>query len=424
MIQLAIRYMISRRKQTLLTLLGIFFGTASFILLSGLLLGFREYLINQLVNNNAHVHIQVREDFLTPHSLDHSFYPPITAVEKSSPPHTIFWDVPPSGRKDYAIVENPQAWYQRLKADPRVAGYSPQLTASVIFSKGKATAPATLIGCDPLQQIRITTIGDYVVEGKWDDLAGGGNRIILGEELRKKLGVRLYQNVQISAAHGTPTPFKIVAFYRTGTKLADGQAYGDLGDVQKVNRTPNQVNEIAVKLKDFTQSAAMADAWAKIGPEKVESWDQQNASFLSVFKFQDAIRYLSVGVILVVAGFGIYNVLTMTVMNKRRDIAILRSIGYTPLDIVFLFFSQGLILGVTGSLLGLIFGYLGGQYLTTIPFGGGPLGGPTHIRVSTDPSIYLQAAVLGVLSSSIAAMLPARSAGKLTPIEIIRAGAD
>ena len=103
MISLALRYLLARRKQTILTFLGIFFGTVAFVAISGFMLGFREYLVEQLINNSAHVHIQAREDFLTEHSLDQDFY-------KKEYAH-IFWDPPPSGRKDSAMVENPQNWY-------------------------------------------------------------------------------------------------------------------------------------------------------------------------------------------------------------------------------------------------------------------------------------------------------------------------
>ncbi len=255
----------------------------------------------------------------------------------------------------------------------------------MILSKGKSAVPATLLGALPLELAKITTIASYVSEGSWNDLAAGGNRIILGEELRKKLGLRLYQTLLVSSAKGNQAPFKVLGFFNTGNKMADEIAYAEIGDVQKISNSPNQVNEIGVKLNDVSQAAAMAKAWAAIGPEKVESWDQQNASFLSVFKFQDAIRYLSIAIILIVAGFGIYNVLTMTVMNKRRDISILRSMGYTTRDIVVLFFFQGLVLGVVGSLLGLVCGYFVGQFLETISFGGSPLGGPTHLLISRNP---------------------------------------
>src|SRR5262245_52490874 len=126
MIFLALRYLSARRKQTLLTLLGIFFGTAAYVAISGLMLGFRGYFIDQLINNDAHVRISAREEFLTDHSLDKEFY----GSTQETTQH-VFWDPPPSGRKDSNIVENPQEWYQRLKTDPRVAAFSPHLTSAV-----------------------------------------------------------------------------------------------------------------------------------------------------------------------------------------------------------------------------------------------------------------------------------------------------
>lgn len=417
MIFLAIRFLKARPRQTLLMLLGFFFGTAAFISLSGLMLGFRYYLIYQLINNDAHVHIEPREEFLTEHGLDRSFYG--TGLSH------VFWGEPPSGRKDSAMIDSPGAWSRRLKADPRVVAYTPQLTASVIFSRGKATAPATLTGCDADQQIRVTTLGDYVKEGKFADISGGGNRLALGSELVKRLGVRLSQTVMVSLAEGTATPFKVVAIFETGNHIFDSNAYAALPDVQRVNRTPNQVNHIAVRLVDFSQAASIASTWASISQEKVESWDQRNASIFSVFKIQDAVRYLSIGAIMIVAGFGIYNVLNMTVMQKRRDVAILRSIGYSGGDIVTLFLSQGLILGCTGIVMGLTFGYAFSFYLETIPIGASPMGaGSGHLMISRDPMIYVHAAVLALSSALLASILPARAAGKLTPIEIIRSGAE
>ena len=163
-----------------------------------------------------------------------------------------------------------------------------------------------------------------------------------------------------------------------------------------------------------------------MGPEKIESWDQINASIFDVFKIQDTVRFLTIASILVVAGFGIYNVLNMTIMQKRKDIAILRSMGYGASEVIILFFLQGFILGIIGASLGLIFGYFMSIYLQTIPFGGGSFAGrgTGFLMVSTDSRIYFQAAFFALLSSSVASILPALGAGRLTPIEIIRAGAD
>lgn len=417
MIFLALRYLLARRRQTLLTFLGIFLGTAAYVSISGFMLGFQGYTVDQLVNNNPHISIQAREEFLADHSLDRAFF--------DDQYLHVFWDPPPSGRKDSAMVENPQSWYERLKDDPRVVAYSPLLTAPVIFTNGKAKWSTSLIGCDAIQQQRVTTIGTYVIEGRFADIAAGGNRLAIGEELRKKLGVRLSQNVMVSLASGQPTPFKVVAIFKTGNLVWDLQAYGAIADVQKVNRTPNQVNEIGVRVNDYTHAAAMANAWQTISLEKVRSWDQINSGVFAIFRIQDAVRYLTIGTILVVAGFGIYNVLNMTVIQKRKDIAILRSMGFLTRDIVWLFFSQGLVLAVTGGALGLLVGYGVCLYLQTIPFTASPLGeGSGFLNISFNPAIYLQAALLALASSSFASVLPARAAGKLAPIEIIRAGAE
>ena len=113
MIFLALRYLLARRRQTLLTLLGIFFGAGAYVAISGFMLGFREYLVDQLVNNNAQILIQAREDFLTEHSLDHAFY--------GDAYKHVFWISPPSGTKGNILVENPQKWYERLRDDARFA---------------------------------------------------------------------------------------------------------------------------------------------------------------------------------------------------------------------------------------------------------------------------------------------------------------
>ncbi|OGI07576.1 MAG: hypothetical protein A2X41_08895 [Candidatus Margulisbacteria bacterium GWE2_39_32] len=415
MIFLAIRYLLSRRRQTILTFLGIFFGSMAYIVISGMMIGFREYLVEQLVNNNPHITIQPREEFLTEHSLDKSFF--------GKRYQYIFWIVPPSGRKDSDTIRSPQNWYKVLGTDRRVEYYTPQLTTSVIISSGTSTVPSTLIGCDPEQQIKVTSIGEEIAEGNFGNIGIGGNKIAIGDELKKLLGVRIGQNVMVSVA-GQNAPFKVVAVFKTGNKEADRFAYGLIEDVQRISQTPNRVNTIAIRLYDYSQSSAIANTWSAITPEKVESWDQKNASFFNVFRIQDAVRYLTIGATLVVAGFGIYNVLAMTVMQKQRDIAILRSMGYSRLDIVWLFFAQGLILGVAGSLLGLFCGYLFSRYLQTVSFGGGPMGGSGFLQISLAPAIYVWAVILGLASASLASILPAVNAGKLTPIEIIRSGAE
>ena len=335
----------------------------------------------------------------------------------------IFWVSPPSGTQGFIEVQSPQSWYARLDADPRVEAYSPSMAVPALFTLANLSISANLIGCNPVQQQKVTTVSDYMMEGNFSDIGVGGNRVILGDELVRHLGVGLNQTLLISVGNKSSVPFKVVGRYKTGNRGADSQAYGALEDVQKLKGTPNQVSEIGVRLKDYALASALATQWSQIAPEKTESWDQQNANIFSMFKLQDTLRFSMILTIIVVAGFGIYNVLNMTVNQKRQDIAILRSMGYDAFDIVTLFFSQGLIVGVIGGVFGLICGYFICRYLQTVQFmivtPANPLG---NLHIALDPKIYLQAAALAILSSSLASILPARAAGKLTPIEIIRAG--
>ena len=203
------------------------------------------------------------------------------------------------------------------------------------------------------------------------------------------------------------------------------QAYGSLADVQRANQTLNRINQIDVRLFDYEQSAAVASTWSMISKEKIESWDQRNLNIFTMFALQAMMRNIIVAVVMLVAGFGIYNVLMMTVTQKMKDIAILQTMGYESWEIRILFLFQGLILGLAGAILGMIAGYFVCKYLQTLPFGGRsdstrPAG---HLTIVLTFGIYFQACLLSVFSALLAGYLPARSAAKFTPIEIIRGGA-
>lgn len=416
MIFIALRYLLERKRQTILTLLGVFFGTMAYVGVSGFFVGFQGFMVQQLVNNAAQVHIEARKDYLTEHGLDSAFF-------GSNPAHA-FWRAPPAGVEGFREVQSPARWYQRLSSDPRVEDYVPQLSAPALFVLGKNSVGTTMIGCDPKRQTRVTTIGDYMIAGKFADIAVGGNRIVLGDELMKRLGAAMNQTVMVSVGvNPVPVPFKVVGRFFSGSRGMDLQAFAELTDVQRTNLTPNQVNEIGVRLKNYLDSDIMAATWAMSSPERVESWGEQNANVLSVFRIQNALRFSMIATVLIVAGFGIYNILNMTVNQKRQDIAILRALGYDGFDIIMLFFSQGLIVGVIGGAFGLGCGYLLCRYLQTIPFMvATPTNPQGHLHIALNFGIFAQAAFMALFSAAIASILPARAASLLTPIDIIRTG--
>ncbi|HVZ81347.1 MAG TPA: ABC transporter permease [bacterium] len=413
MLYLAIKQLLARPRQTLLALLGITFGTAAFLILSGMMLGFREYLIQRLINTTAHISIKAEEPTIEEHSLDPDFFPDAL----------VHWIVPPVLHNEPPHIEYPQGWFDRLDADPQVMAYAPQITTQVMVHRGKLTRSIILIGVEAQKQVQATDIQDDMSSGNFLSLDKGGFQVVIGESLAQKLGLHLDDTLNITQIGGSVVPAKVAGFFNTGmVQIDDVTAYAPIHYVQQANQTPGEIAQIIVKLRDITQARKVADQWAAISREKVQSWDEANANFFQVFKMQDMIRYILSFVVLMIAAFGIYNILNMMILQKRGEIAILRSMGYEAGDIITLFLSQGLILGFIGGILGCIVGTLVCLYIQTITFSSGMgMSKINHMLIAWHYYFYLTGFFLAVLSGLVAGYLPARSASRMHPIDILRA---
>jgi lipoprotein-releasing system permease protein len=409
---LAIRQLLSRKKQTSLTLLGIILGTAAYIAISGMMLGFQYFIIDQLVNNDSHMRIKAREEMLGENSLNSSFFNENTLVH---------WVKPPSGRKDNAYIIAPREWLDRLEADDRVSAASPQLVLQGIATYGKLALGISFVGSDPEKQKNVSNIEKSMIGGKFSDIGNSGHRIAVGDEFLKKIGAARNETILLTVGKALPEPFRIVSVFHLGVKsLDETRIFGSLTDVQQLNQTPSRISDIAIRLIDVNLASNLASTYDLIGQEKVQSWDQANEGLMSVFKTQDIVRNSMTISILIVAGFGIYNILSLAVTHKRREIAILRSMGFEPRDITNLFLIQGIILGVIGGLIGLLLGLAVAFGMSQIEISADRGLGGNHMMVSFDQIIYVKAIGLAMLSASFASYFPARSAGKLEPIDIIR----
>lgn len=411
MLFLSLRYLKSKPKQTLLTLLGIVLGTAAFITISGMMLGFQLFIIDQLVNNDAHLRVSARDEPLSEVKVTQSLFPD-SAVQ---------WKAAPSGRRGEQNIRNLGEWSTRLRSDPRVEAFARQLIVRGVISFAKQTFPVTVRGIEPQSQVRVSTLEKYIESGRLSDLDSGGNRIFLGKSLLKNLGATLGDTVLVSNGKDAPTPYKVQGVFMLGIKsIDDSVAYLSLTQAQALNQSAGSISDIAIRLKDVENARMVATEWAHLSVDKVQSWDQLNEGILSVFTTQDIVRNSMTVSILLVAGFGIFNILNMTVTQRRREIAILRSMGYLPRDIVALFFNQGIILGVLGGVVGALLGYLACRGMATIEVSPDRGLGKGTLMVAFLPSIYWKGFLLAVASATLASFFPARSAGKLRPMEIIR----
>lgn len=413
MIFIALRQLWARKGQTLLTLIGVMLGAAAYIAISGILLGFREYLLDQMVNNDSHVRISAKARLVEETSFDHIF---------TGKNETLFWIVPPSGRKDSQKIDNVQEWYQRLREDEDVEAFAPQLNVTVLYRKGKVTQNGRVMGIVPEMQTRVAMIEKTILHGTLRELAQNGQMIMLGEGLRENLGLRYGDSITVVNSRGENRQFKVLGSFSSGNKQVDETlSYVSLNTAQSIAGSPGQVTDIAVRLRDVRKSLAKAAAWSNDESAKVQSWEQINSSILDVFQVQDMTRYMMSAIILIVAGFGIYNILSIVISQKKREIAILRSIGYESTDILTIFMTQGMLLGFAGGLLGILLGYILCWRLSLITFSSPMIKSKTTtMMISFNYIIYVYGFLMALFSTTVASFLPALKAGKMSPIDIIR----
>ena len=252
----------------------------------------------------------------------------------------------------------------------------------------------------------------------------GGSLGILGTGILTKLGAKVGDTIRVMTTKGVSSPLKVIGELQTGNRLVDDvSSYASIATVQNITQSSGEISQIIVKLIDVREAERIATEWAYFSKDKVESWDQANESILSVFKTQDIVRNSTTFTIILVVAFGIYNILNMVVNQKKKEVAILRSIGFDGRDTIILFLIQGILLGLIGAFFGLILGAFGCYMIEGIPLGSSKGESKALIRtmmISWDFIIYVKALFIAILSSTIASYIPARMASRLSPVEIIR----
>ncbi|MCC6278683.1 MAG: ABC transporter permease [Oligoflexia bacterium] len=407
---LAIRHLLSRKKQTALILSGISLGSLIYVAIAGIQLGFREFIVEKLVDSDGHIRITGHEEEISKENMQPIFFP----EEKT----LVRWHVPPTGKRDEPHIIYAQGWYERLSQSPDVVAYAPQLKAQALFSRGRIRQSGMLIGIDVDKQVRVTKLSQDINEGSLQAIGSSGNRVVVGSGLLKKLGAQLGDTLFLTTGSGPASPFKVVGILETGVhQLDETMAYGSLTDVQQLSGNPGRVSDISVRLDSVDDAQFIANRWGSFVREKVQSWDMANANFLQLFLIQDVVRNFITISIMIVAAFGIYNVLSIIVNQKRREIAILRALGFSPKQVERLFLQQGLILGLIGAVVGLGLGFLLCVYIDNLDI---KALGPRGFIISYKPSIYIQGFLMAVAASLVAGFIPARAARKMTPVDIIR----
>ncbi|HAR19545.1 MAG TPA: ABC transporter, partial [Cytophagales bacterium] len=179
-------------------------------------------------------------------------------------------------------------------------------------------------------------------------------------------------------------------------------------------------SDLNIKIKNIEEASEMANRYAHQFGYKADDWLTTNAQILVSFTLRNFITYAVSIALLIVAGFGIYNILTMMIYEKMNDIAILKATGFSGGDIRKIFLSEALLIGLTGGLMGLLLGFLLSLAISRVPFESRAMISMKHLPVNFDPIYYLVGIAFSTITTLLAGYFPSRKAAKVDPVAIIR----
>lgn len=404
--------LIARLKQSIVAAVGVTFGIAMFIAMQSFMTGLNKLLDGLVINRTPHVRLY--------NEMKPSERQPVNESEVYKKTYNFISSLKPSNAR-LAIYNNGYIM-QALKKDNRILGVTPRITAQVFFNNGVIDINGVINGIDAGQESRLFHFSDYIVAGKVGEMNNISNSIIIGKALAEAMLAGIGDVVQITTVDGERYPLKVVGFFQSGVRDIDMiQSYATIATTQKILGKPeNYITDIEIKLKDLDKAPSIAKEFREIYHIGAEDIQTANAQYETGSNVRLVISYSVAFTLLLVAGFGIYNILNMMIYEKMDSIAILKATGFSGNDVKRIFLTISLSIGLVGGVLGLLFGFLLSMGINHIPFETAALPTVKTYPVNYNPAFYIVGILFSLLTTYLAGLLPARKAGKVDPVTIIR----
>ena len=398
--RVAVRFLREGRMQTVLIIVGVAAGVAVIAYISALISGLQSNLIAKTLGTQAHISVRVPDDVVTP-AMTH---PSGTVVLSEAQPRA----------QRLRSIANWQALVPLLEANPVITTVSPMVAGGGLALRGEATQAIALHGVELNRYEGIIGLRGKVVSGTARLLPG---EAIVGGELATDLGVRVGDRLTLQTGTVTDAA-RVTALIDLGVKdLNRRTVIVSLRSAQNLLGLPGGATSIDLKVKDVWAAESLAQDLRSQFPYKIESWQENNAQLLSALNAQSVSTALIRGVVMVVVVLGIASVLVVSVVQKQREIGILRAMGATRAQILRLFLVQGAVVGALGSVLGIALAV--GMIGLFARFVRGTDGLPLF-DISLSPALAVQVAAIATVCSVLAAIAPARRAAAMDPAQAIR----
>lgn len=392
---IALSFLREGRMQSLMITVGVAVGVAVIIFITALVQGLQSNLIDSTLGTQAHIRL------LPPDEVNQVVPPELGTVQ------LIQEDKRPQRLRS---INNWQQITTTLDNLPLLTAVSPTVSGPAFVRRGNALQSVALVGTDLERYQKIIPLEEYLLSG---ELRVGADNVLIGSELAKNLGVQVGDKLRLETGQQNNAVVNIAGIFELGVRELDERyVYLDLKQAQSLLALPGGITVIDLTVADIFEAKTIAAQVGRLTSLQAESWIETNTQLMSALSAQS----LSTNMIIVFVGisvaFGIASVLSVSVVQRTREIGILRATGATRQQILRIFLIQGAVFGLLGSILGSAASFALVWVFNTF--------GPDLFYIPVSVGLVMMAMLLATITGILAAAVPSRRAAALNPVEAIR----
>ncbi|MBK9354641.1 MAG: ABC transporter permease [Bacteroidetes bacterium] len=396
-------YIFSNKKLTAVAVLGVLLGMSVYIFMNSLLVGFDKSSYTSVFRNTSHIRVY-KDDEISK-----------VLVNDTNENYLI---INPKVVPNNNTIINPKMILETILKQKEVTVAMPQINTNVFYNNGKSQIAGISVGIKPDEANLMYNIKSFMVEGDLDLLKSNPNGILIGSGISEKMNLAINDNLNLTSSKGISRTFKVVGIFKTNNSVTDKtKSYINLSASQQLLiQGDSYITDINVNVTDPEIAEKVAKKLTQITGYKAEGWKQANETLMATNKMRKMIITFVSLTILLVAGFGIYNILNMTVSQKINDIAILKAMGFKGKDVIRIFVTQAISIGIMGVIGGVIMATILITFLKRV-YLGGDIG---YFPIDYEPQKFVQGIVIGLVITFFAGYMPAKKAANVDPVDILR----
>lgn len=406
---IALRHLFTRKRQTILTISGVAVGAMILITTLSMTDGLIDNIEGTIIGSSPNIVVKAKKLIPRKEKLIESDFVALTRRAKRPTLDKI---------RGYAVVD------QAILINKDVVATSPFIELRGIVRYGTRFRSVNASGVFPEKESKISKIPQNMISGKWEDLSKKSNNIILGKLIAKRLGVKSGQRVSFIDSDGRIWDLNVTGIFKSGLKNVDENVvFLNFNFARNIKKFPaDAASGISIKVISPHEVASVSSLIAVATGYETETWEERNKTVLENFRQNNIVTLMLVIFTFIVSGFGISNVLSTVVLEKVRDIAVLKSMGFTGSKISGIFFLEGLIIGCAGAVIGAVTGWALSTFLGILPisFGEAAFIQSDHLNMVQKTHFYVITIIFSIIISSVSAYSPSRKAARFMPIEVFR----